>query len=158
MSYDIHLFARVPGEAPLDTAMRGEIDQDRPLSAQAKARNARVAAALRAIEPGIEVHEAENWVEINWQADDAALQVRLREDDGEVTVPYWPGNQTAAGERRIAAFLLAACRETSFLAFDPQTEKMLDAETSPGVSPLMFDIGIKTLDATSEKRPWWKFW
>jgi hypothetical protein len=155
MSYDISLFLPVPGESPLTTAQRDQ-DFQRPLSESGRVRNERLAEALRRVVPSVEVVEKDN--ETEFVIDEFGIQIFVSEQEGSINIPYWSGNESERVFELIDSLLLAIREQTGMLAFDRQSEQILDANQKPGVNRTMFSIGVDVVDNLEKRKPWWRIW
>jgi len=185
MSYDFRLFKRRDGEDPHVTAQRdSEEFAATPLDPQKEALKRRVADALIAHNPKLEVfqfgfeeiakHEKitveearlkYRHLELNGPEEDSTgIQITLFDDEASVTVPFWhEGDKAADTFREIWSYLEIIGRESGYLIYDPQTDRVIDPASGfedalasyTGVTSRIHQI-LPT--GGSERRPWWKFW
>lgn len=156
MSYDIDLYLPVAGEAALVTA-RKDPEIDVPLSAEARERNGRAIAALRAYNPELEVFESNTGVQVTAPSDSTGISIELFNDCGAITVPYWHDTETERVLGLMGEYLKIVHNAAGFGAYDPQSETILDPTTGFGPSAIMYSIGVNALHSETRK-PWWKFW
>lgn len=185
MSYDFTLFQRRDGEDPNVTARQvGEELGSTPLDATKEARKRRIADALIAHNPKltvfefgyeeiakqekISVEEARlryRHLELNGPEEDRrGIQITLFDDGASVTVAYWHGGEAASDAfREIWGYLEIVSRESGYLIYDPQTDRVVDlasgfedalARYSQVARAFHKELGIRG----PERRPWWKFW
>lgn len=148
MSYDFRLIIRRAGEDPRVTAQRDSEELTAtPLDPQKEALKRRVADALIAHNPKLEVFEfgyeaiarlekisveqarlKYRHLEPNQSEDDCdGIQITLFDDEASVTVPYWhDGDQAADTFREIWSYLEIICRETGYLIYDPQIDQVIE--------------------------------
>ena len=149
MSYDFRLFKRRAGEDPHVTAKRNaEESTTTPADPQKEALKRRVADALIAHNPKLEVfqfnydaiakHEKISveqarlryrHLELNGPEEDSdGIQITLFDDDASVTVPFWhEGDKAAATLRKIWSYLEIISRETGYLIYDPQIDRVFES-------------------------------
>jgi len=145
MSYDFHLFRRVAGEDPLTTAQAESEDEDsKPLDPDAERIKKTVADALVAQHPGLSkfdyeeiarlhhISAAEAWrryrhIELNGPAYGHGIQITLFDHRASIRLPYWHADPVIAKEAmaEVWGYLQTLCREGSFLAYDPQLDRVL---------------------------------
>jgi hypothetical protein len=184
MSYDLKLFKPVAGEDPYVTAQR---DSDEfavsPLDPQKEALKRKVAEALIACNPKLEIFEfgyeeiakfqkitveearlKYRHLELNGPDEDSnGIQITLFDDEASVTVPYWhEGDKAADTFREIWSYLEIINREAGYLVYDPQIDRVFDPATGfddalQRYSGVMTQI-IHTLPSDAKQKPWWKFW
>jgi hypothetical protein len=58
----------------------------------------------------------------------------------------------------IDSLLLVIREQTGMLAFDRQSERLLDANQKPGVNRTMFSIGVDVVENLEKRKPWWRIW
>lgn len=160
MSYDINLFAPIPGEDPILSAKRDveESDLNQPLSLETKSRNARIVSRLVTLNSNFEVNELDSGTEINWLHNDCAFQLFLAESSGTLNMPYWSENQDQEIFDLIATSLKIVHEETGFLAYDPQSEELIALDGHSTISTQLFGVGVNVLEKIIPGKPWWKFW
>ena len=182
MSYDLHLLRPRPGESVEETATR-DADEDSPASPpdpQKEELKRRVAAALISQDKAlaifrfdykeiarlqkISVADAQlrfRHIELN---DDATgIQITLLDDEAGVTVPYWhTGEKAQAVLRRLLAHADTICKETGFVAYDPQLGRVVTSADLDAVAAVyvaqVHALRDRYPSAAKSKRPWWKFW
>lgn len=152
MSYDFRLFKRRAGEDPHVTAQRdSEEFAATPLDPQKEALKRRVADALITHNPKLEVfqfgyeeiakHEKISveearlkyrHLELNGPEEDSTgIQITLFDDEASVTVPFWhKGDQATDTFRKIWSYLEIISRETGYLIYDPQIDRVFEPATS----------------------------
>jgi hypothetical protein len=156
MSYDIHLFLPKPGEDPLVTAQRDEEDFDRPLSAEAKARNAKAVAALRSLRPSLDVSEGDRFVQLQPDGE-TGIVIELNDTSGSIAIPYWH-EKNAEQVLGAAGGYLRALHGVGFAAYDRQTGRLVHPGEGLGPSAAsVYAVGVNALKGAARK-PWWKFW
>ena len=160
MSYDINLFAPIPGEDPIVSAKRDaeESDLSQTLSIEAKNRNARIVSKLVTLNNSFDANELDSGTEINWQHKGCAFQLFLGESSGTLNMPYWSENQDQEIFDLIGASLKIVHEETGFLAYDPQSEELIALDGHSKISTQLFGVGVNALEKITPGRPWWKFW
>jgi len=131
MSYDIFLFPPVADEDPAVTA-QCDVEGDDPLSNEGRARNACVVAALKAHTPTLEIYEFDEGVQVSALDDGTCIQIELFNSEGAIRIPYWHRKKTHLISTQINSYLQIIARETGFLAFDPQSEKLIDPAVGVG--------------------------
>ena len=183
MSYDFRLFKRRTGEDPHVTAQRdsGEISAAPP-DPQKEALKRRVADALIAHNPKLEVFQFRSeeiaefektsieearlkyrHLELNEPEDGGnGVQITLFDDEASVTVPFWHDN-AAAVFREIWSYLSIISRETGYVIYDPQIDRIIDPsgdfdEALACYAQAMRQIHQIDQAGATTKRPWWKFW
>ncbi len=185
MSYDFRLFKRHTGEDPHVTAQRDSEEFSAiPLDPQKEALKRRVADALIAHDPKLEVfqlgyeeiakqekisvEEARvryRYLQLNGsQEEGAGIQVTLFDDEASVTVPFWhEGDKAADAFRKIWGYLHIIGRETGYLIYDPQIDRVIDPATGLEDALASYTGVIRSISKTfptgrTERRPWWKLW
>lgn len=184
MSYDFRLFKRKTGEDPLVTA---HADSDGPPTTtpdpQKEALKHRVATALIVHNPQLEIfqfdydaiaktrkvsveeaHLKYRHLELNSpSAGTNGIQITLYDDEASVTVPYWHDSAKASDTfREIWGYLKIVCRETGYLAYDPQIDRLLDTaagfdESLACYTGVVHQMRPKPPASQKKKKPWWKF-
>lgn len=156
MSYDIHLLVLKPGESAREAAYRDQVE-DEPYTAEAKARNDRVVAALLAQYPGFGKFESD-CVELTDMAGGTGMQVSLFASSGAISLPYWHGENAEAILEKVNGVLRTILANSDFVAFDPQLDQELNGQTgiTDAAAPT-YAMGVKAVQDTS-KKPWWRFW
>jgi len=151
MSYDFRLFKRRSGEDPIVTARRdSEEYSSTPRDSAKEALKRRVADALIAQNPKFEffqfgydeiarfekisVSQARlkyRHLELNGpDAGGNGIQITLFDDEASVTVPFWHERDKAADTfREIWSYLEIICRETGYMVYDPQTDRVFEPST-----------------------------
>lgn len=184
MSYDFRLFKRT-GEDLHETARAGsESFPSLPPDPQKEALKRRVADALIARNPQLEVFQFDyeaiaksrkitveqarlqfRHLELNGpQEDTNGIQITLFDDEASVTVPFWhKGDKAADTFREIWSCLEIISREAGYLIYDPQTDRIFD--TSAGFdgalacyTGIVGRIQQKPSVSHTAKKPWWRFW
>ena len=185
MSYDFSLFRPRAGEDPLDTARTGSADlPSTPLDPQMEALKRKVADALIAHNPKLEVFQLDydaiatfenisveearrkfRYLELNGPVDDDnGIQITLFDDEASVTVPYWHESDKATNTfREIWNYLEIINRETGFLIYDPQSDRLIDLSASFDGALRCYSGGLREIrdslvGGDAKRRPWWKFW
>lgn len=134
MSYDIFLFPAVAGQDPAVTA-QCDAEIDDPLSDEGRARNTCIVAGLMAHTPKFEIYEFNEGVQISTLDDDGTyIQIELFNSEAAIRIPYWPKKKTHLISMQLDSYLQIIARETGFLAFDPQAEKLIDPAVGVGDS------------------------
>jgi hypothetical protein len=188
MSYDLHLLAKRPGTDLLSAARallareEEEVDAGPPVP-EKEARKARLAEALAKLDPhlaafefgyaaiaaqrGITEDEARaryRHIELNGAEDGNGIQITLRDETVEVTVPYWHRPAVAASVfAEVWRYLQLLERDGGFAVYDPQLDRVLDlAVDRPAVLECYGGVVARmpqlAAQARRPARPWWKFW
>jgi hypothetical protein len=159
VSYDVYLLPREaagddPGAAYLALE---ESETERP-SAELEPRLRAVADELCALSPGLERSESQQpfWsIQLLDAEAESSAMVELYADHGVVMFSYGAADFAAAIEetgRYVEVF-----ERHGFVAYDPQTEKLFDAEADgeqiAKTAQWVFD---QTVAKHSAPRPWWK--
>lgn len=148
MSYDFRLFKPRAGEDPRVKAQRdSEEFAATPLNPQKEALKRKVADALIVHNPKLEIFEfgydaiakfekisveearlKYRHMELNESEEDCSgIQILLFDDEASVTVPYWhEGDKAADTFREIWSYLEIICRETGYLIYDSQIDKIIE--------------------------------
>ena len=185
MSYDFTLFKRREGEDPRVTAQRdSDAFSATPPDPQKEALKRRVADALIAHNPKLEIFEFDydqiaqlrkisveearltyRHLELNGPDDDPdGIQITLFDDEASVSVPFWhEGAQAEEAFREIWEYLQIISRESDYLIYDPQTERVMDPSMGFDEALDCYSSVMDRLDETlavpqNEKKPWWRFW
>ena len=156
MSYDIYLLLPKPGEDPRDLALR-DLASDEPISEEVRARAKRVVAALREFNPALDVFESDTAVELTDVQGGSGIQVGLYADSGSLSLPYWHEEASTAVLATVSHYLRVVVETGGFVAFDPQSERPITAESSFSLAPGLYAHGVSILKSVA-KKPWWKFW
>jgi hypothetical protein len=145
MSYDFHLFRRVAGEDPLTTARAEREDEDlRSPDPDAERIKKTVADALLAQHPRLSkfdyeaiarlhhISADEAWrryrhIELNGPEHGHGIQITLFDHRASIRLPYWHADPAIAkaAMAEVWGYLQTLCREGSFLAYDPQLDRVL---------------------------------
>jgi hypothetical protein len=151
MSYDFRLFKRKAGEDPLVTAQTESGGfPTTPPDPQKEAIKRKVADALIAHNPELEVSQFDydviarqqkisveqarlryRHLELNGPAENFnGIQIMLFDDEASVTVPFWhAGDKAADTFREIWNYLDILNRESGYLIYDPQIDRVIDPST-----------------------------
>ena len=157
MSYDIDL--RLPEYGPIDDRAALEELEGSPMSETERARNRGLVTRLREQTPELELHESDEAVELTDLR--SGIQISLFAKSGAVSMPYWHEGNAAELLRQISKYLRLLHDEGGFLAYDPQTEREVDAATGYSLDPAVYAVGVDALRnvlTPAERKPWWRFW
>lgn len=113
--------------------------------------------ALRALNPKLEVGEGEGFVQIHDSQDGTGILVELNDTSGAITVPYWHSEDADRVLSLIGIYLKSIHESAGFLAYDPQSECLLDPLNYNGPSLSLYAVGVESILGQPQK-PWWKFW
>lgn len=185
MSYDFRLFRRRIGEDPLITAQRDpEEFAATPLDPEKEALKRQIADALIANNPKLQVFQKDyeeiaefekisleearlkyRHLELNGPEEECnGIQITLFDDEASVTVPFWhEGEKAEETFREIWSYLEIVCRESGYLIYDPQINRILDPSTGFEDSLACYTgaadrITPAIVDWFQREKPWWKFW
>lgn len=167
MSYDLHGFRVPPGRTVEDwyedeERERAVLEDDRPPDASERAAMERLAAALIALDPTVERHDAPEHIELT-NAD--AVQVSVFREEAGISVPYWHEGDTAERVMRRMQEYAAVLTEHGITVYDPQTGETV---TGPGATD-GYAYGVHATQRIAEryarnppepparKRRWWPF-
>lgn len=155
MSYDIFLFTPVPGEDWRDTAQR-DINFDAPMTLEARERNAKAVAALKSFNTDLEVTQLSDGVQLT-AIDGTGIAIELNLDTGAMSVPSWRKDAVENITRLVGQYLKIVHETTGFLAYDRQTETLIDPKLGFTPAAQTSSSGTNPLQETS-KKSWWKVW
>lgn len=185
MSYDYRLFKRCPGEDPHVTAQRDSEDfANTPPDPQKEALKRKVADALIAHNPKLKIFQFDydetarlrkisveearlkyRHLELNGpQEGSNGIQITLFDDEASVTVPFWhQGGKAAETFREIWSYLEIISRESSYLVYDPQIDRVIDPAGGFDDALASYDGVVRHINQTfragrAERKPWWRFW
>ena len=142
MSYDIEL--RLPEGTPLTSEAE-------------RTRNAKAVAALKRLNPNLELFESEDVLELTDVAGNTGIQISLFRDSGGLSVPYWHDGNASEVLDQISRYLQVLTEEAGYLAFDPQTDRQVTAASAYSLDPTAYSSGVAALNQVT-KKPWWRFW
>lgn len=81
-----------------------------------------------------------------------------------MTVPFWHADTKAENTfREIWNYLQIIARETGYVIYDPQIDRIIDLSTDFDDSlacytGVMSGMSESPLTSFPEKKPWWRFW
>jgi hypothetical protein len=183
MSYDFMLFKPRPGEDPAETAQRDveEWPSSAPPDPEKEALKRRVANALMAFDSKLKIHQFDyqqiaktrkisleqarlQFRHLELDDETTGLHIMLSDDDAGLSVPYWHAGEKADPVfRQIFGCLQIICRETGYVAFDPQIDSVVDLTADPETIVALYTGQVSNLadmvpPPPNKPRPWWKFW
>ena len=157
MSYDIRLLILASDESISDVANR-EYAGPTVSSPESRARNAAIASAVKAKYPDLELFEGPDFIELSDISSGSGIQLSLSSQSGAFHVPYWHEDRASLVLGRLNDMLRIVLSTSNFVAFDPQTEKQLDANIGVGISEQKaYAAGVSVTRELAPK-PWWKLW
>lgn len=155
MSYDIHL--RLPEYGPVDDEAL-EVLEDAAMTEADLLRNRKLVSLLRAHAPAFELFESASVLELSDLESGSGIQISLFAKSGAIALPYWHDSGDAAARlARISSYLKILHEEGGFVAYDPQTERVVSAESGYTLDPSVYSVGANLTKDIGRKR-WWKFW
>jgi hypothetical protein len=186
MSYDLRLFKTKLGEEPEVTARHdSEGLPSSPPDSEKEELKRKVTAALMVYNPRLQpfkfvyedvaksqkisVEEAKlkfRHIELNGPRENTnGIQIILFDDEASVTVPYrHHGEKASETFNEIWDYLEIIQRETGYLIFDPQLDRMLDLSRDFNEVVSRYGGVVQKTKAkivaskASPQKPWWKFW
>lgn len=125
MSYEFHLFTRVAGEEPIETAC-SDWECQLQLTYETRARNARIADELCALDPTLERHEYEGGLQLVSPPHGSGVTVDLFAVEALVAVPF-PGSPALAAPATATAreYLRIVQRRAGYFVYDPQLNRIV---------------------------------
>lgn len=181
MSYDLQLIRPRPGESISETAMR-DMERD-PAPAPDPAKEAlkrKVADALVSADPQLKIFRIDHaaiarqrkisreqaereFRDIELNDESVGIQITLFDDEAGISVPYWhQGEKAQSVMRRVLAAADLICRETGYVAYDPQIEEVVTTSDVDTILPLYVGhvaAAVQKMGVSAvPRRPWWKFW
>lgn len=168
MSYDLHLFRPPPG-ADLRTAGKHSYQHegDGPATPESEARKRRLAAALAAHDPRLQVLPPDDGAAwpgappLELHATEGGIHVFLFGHTAAVELPYARGDAAWA---QALGYVRVLEEAGGFRTWDPQKEDILDAVAEPAPDgSAMYQRGSAVVDEIARRgekarRPWWKLW
>jgi hypothetical protein len=175
MSYDLDLFRAPPHGDPLEAARAsyeggeavGPLEPDSGWRERMQA----AAAALTEADFSLEAERAgegtdDERIELNGPEEGSGLQVLIFASAAYVHLPFWHTGEDARQAWEQAWMLLRVLqRETGWLVYDPQLDRMLDLDADAAAVEAEYARGVAAAQAISaapiianEQRPWWKLW
>jgi hypothetical protein len=185
MSYDFRLFKRKPGEDP-ETTARAESDglPATPPDPQKELLKRKIGDLLIARNPKFEYFQFEyeqiaqtrkisveearrlhRHLELNNLAKDSnGIRITLYDDEASITVPYYHiGEKAADVFREIWGYMEIITRESGYLVYDNQIDRILDLSAGCQDSLACYTGTSQPASQTITRggvgvKPWWKFW
>ncbi|MGC4086822.1 MAG: hypothetical protein QM756_02775 [Polyangiaceae bacterium] len=182
MTYDLYFVPYDAGSEP--SAVQAFLEQESEEGHEAAAApNERVAAALLALNAGLErfefdyaeiarlqetsVEEAQRQnthIELN-TASNNGIQTTLFSNQASITVPYWyVGEKAEAVFAEIASYAKVLTEQGPYRVYDPQLDRVIDdfdeirAAALERYCYIVRRMPRVVRGALNNKKPWWQFW
>jgi hypothetical protein len=118
---------------------------------------------------GTSVEEAQedfDHIELNTPESDLATQITIFDNSVSITIPYWySGKQAEDIFRKVTEYTKIIRQTAGYFVYDPQTEKVYDPLKQDFAGLLVYQSmsgQVKQLKneqgASTDKKPWWRFW
>jgi hypothetical protein len=181
MSYDFVLFRVEDGADPRALA-NDEVAESGPRDAACEAAKRKLANALIADDPHLSEHvfdydeiatlhrmpvetayERFRYIELSdLSPGGSGAQITLFDDRATVTVPYWHADSASAHAQlqRVWSYIDVVCRESGYEVFDVQLDRLISSSAFDEVfvSYAQSTARVRSFNASTRRRPWWKFW
>ena len=130
-----------------------EHEDDAPPTADERRAMERLADALAAVDPAVERHDGDGWIEL----DAPGMQILVAARSAGINVPYWfDGGEADRVMARAYEYAAVLAEVGGYTVYDPQIEEIVAGARSEDAARIMAET--KTALAELAAEPRWKFW